>query len=339
MISIECFKGLPTEYESFLIEKYNSFITTCRYIEVYYPTYEINYMLVYENNNIIELFVFGNIGNTSTCFNSLVSINQDLIIEFTKKIFEIYPSIQKIKILASYQKYIFNKSILFFKSDNHILNLPPTMDDYYLKLGSSTRQHIKNRKVRLLRDYQSVNFVTKFGAEIDEIIIDNIIQLNVDRMKHKGKIPGINQTYKNNIFKYSQHYGCVAYIEIDGKIVAGNISTILNNGIFGHVTAHDNNFSKYSVGEICAFYLIQTIIEKGLLTFHFLWGESDLKKRLLAKPHLLFSYLVYRAYSFDYVYRTVNVLFSNILIDFQHSKFSRPLKNAIKFYRKRDWKV
>lgn len=338
MISIECFNGLPVEHESFLIDRYASFITTCRYIEIYYAAYDINHMLVYNNGDLSELLVFGNKENTCVCFNSLVSLGQDIVPEFIKKVFEKYPAIKKIKIDASYKKYTLKKSVLFFKSDNHILNLPPTMDDYYLELGSSTRQKVKNRRIRLLKDFPEVNFITKYGNEIEEGIIDKIVQLNITRMKLMGRVSGIDAIYKNNIFKYSQHYGCVAYIEVNGEIVAGSINTVLNKSIFGHVTAYDNNFSKYNVGEICAFYLIQTSIEKGLTTFNFLWGESDLKKRLLAKPNLLFSYFIYRTYSFDYIYSKVNVLLYSVLIGLKFSKYSKPVKNAIQFYRRKKQK-
>ncbi|MDP4238376.1 MAG: GNAT family N-acetyltransferase [Bacteroidota bacterium] len=338
MISIECYSGLPIEYESFLIERYNSFITTCRYIEVYCTTYDINYMLVYKNNTLIELLIFGNKGNTSTCFNSLVDIDQNIVAEFTKEIFEKYSSIQKIDIVASYKEYTFPKAVLCPRSDDHILYLPSTMEDYYSKLGSSTRQTIKNRKVRLLRDYPEVNFVTKYGDEIEENIVDKIIQLNCNRMKNKGIIPRIDDTYKNNIFKYSQYYGCVAYLEIDGMVVAGCISSIINKGIFGHVNAHDDNFSKYNIGEICAFYIIQTSIEKGLSTFHLLWGKSDLKKRLLAKPHVLFSYIIYRSYSLDYIFNKAKTTVLLIMIRIKQSEFIEPLRNAIKGYRRKNWK-
>lgn len=62
MISIECIKGLPLQYESFLRERYDSYITTYRYVEVYYPTCEVHYMLVYEGGILIDLLISGNGG-------------------------------------------------------------------------------------------------------------------------------------------------------------------------------------------------------------------------------------------------------------------------------------
>ena len=338
MISIECFKGIPSEYESFLLEKYNSFITTSKYIEIYYSTYDIHYALVKRNNELVDLLIFGNRGNTATCFNSLANIDQDVIIEFTNRIFDIYPFIKKINIVFSYNEYSFKKAILYSKTDDNITTLPLTIDEYYSELGYHTRKNIKNRKVRLLRYNPDANFVTKFGSEIDKSVIDKIIHLNWDRMKHKGIVPGIDNTYKNNIYKYSQYYGCVSYLEIGGVIVAGCICTILNKGIFLHVIAYDNNFFKYNVGELCVFNLLETSIQNNITSVHFLWGENELKKRLLAKPHLLFSYFIMRDYSIDYILCLVNIVFFNFLIRIKKSEFSKPIKNAIKLYRKRKWK-
>jgi len=262
MYLFECFKGLPIAYESFLMQRYDSFITTCRYIEIYYPTYDINYFLVYNESNLMDVFVFGNNGNTSQLFNSLVEIKNDIMPELIKNIFERFPFIRKVIIDASYTSYFLNNSFMLSKSDDYILNLPSTMDDYCLELGYHTRKNIKNRKVRLQKEYSTINFVTKYGNEIKKTVIDKIIQLNCDRLKHKGIKPGKYNTDNDNIYKYSTSYGCVSYLEIDGLIVAGCISTIVNKGIFIHVIAFDNNYAKNNVGEICVFQLIQTSIEK-----------------------------------------------------------------------------
>ncbi|MDR3651531.1 MAG: GNAT family N-acetyltransferase [Paludibacter sp.] len=339
MISVECFKELPLEYESFLIEKYDSFLTTCRYIEVYTPKYKINFMLVREDNKLIDLLIFGNCKDTSRCLNSYVAIDQEIIKACSNKLFEIYPSIKKIIISSSYKNYLINRSFLFDRSTDHIIDLPSSMDEYFSDLGRNTRQHLKNYKARLLRDYPEIKFETIYKADIDEGIIDKIVQMNIDRMIYKGIVPGKNNDDKINFFRYSQHYGCVAYIEIDGVIAAGCIATILNKKIFLQVISHDNNFSKYNVGQLCILYLIETSIEKGMLAFHFLSGDNEYKNRLLGKPHSMFSYFIYRAYSLDYYYSKIKAIVLRILIDFRLSKFSKPIRYAIKYYRRKKWKT
>jgi hypothetical protein len=334
MISIEYKKGLPLGYESFLIERYDSFISTCRYVEVYYPSYDMGHLLVYRDGSLIELLLLGNKGDTTACFNALVKLPQDIMEKCLAKIFEIFPNTSRVKIDASYAHYELKKSVLFYKSDDHILQLPSSLDTYSAALGSKTRKHLKARLAKLIDEFSTINFVTRFGADIEEVIVDKIIQLNCDRMKHKGKVHGIDNSYKNNIYKYSQHYGCVVYLELNGEIVAGCIGSIINKSLFLHVIAHDNNYSKYNVGEVCVFHLIKTSIEKRLETLHFLWGVSELKRRFLAKPEILYSYFVYRNYSLAYLNEKMKVKFVEMLLSLKDKKISNLVRNAIQDYRK-----
>ncbi|ADQ80461.1 hypothetical protein Palpr_2326 [Paludibacter propionicigenes WB4] len=335
MLTFESFNGIPVDYELFLIEEYASFITTCRYIEVNYPDFDINYFTVKENGKLIELLVYGNKGNTATCFNSLVSIDENIISEFTKKLFIKHPTISKIEIVASYKDYTLKKSFLSFKSDDQILKLPSTLDEYYQKLNYHVRKNSKNRKNRFLREFPMAKFETKYGSEIDESIVDKILLLNSNRMQSKGTVFGIDNAFKDSICKYSTFYGCVAYIEIDGEIVAGCISTILNKNIFAHVIGHDNNYSNFNLGEMCFIYLIETSINKGLSTFHFLWGQTEYKRRLLAEPHLLFFYYIYRSYSANYMVDKVKGLISATTSKIRQSNYSKPIRDGIKNYRKK----
>jgi hypothetical protein len=257
-----------------------------------------------------------------------------VIDELIKKIFERYNQIKKIFIDASYKKYITNKSFLLCQSDDHILSLPPTMDEYYTELGYHTRKNIRSRKKKLLNDFQDVNFVCKSGMEIEETLTDKIIKLNCERLKKKGVKPQIDQVERKKTFKYSQQYGSVTCLEIDGTLVAGCISTIINNGIFVHVIAFDTEFSKYNVGEVCVVQMIQTSIERGLTSIHFLWGETELKKRLLAKPHILYSYLIFRAYSVDFILSKTKTMIVSLLVEFKLSKITLPFRKAFKYFRK-----
>ena len=338
MISIECINGLPVEYESFLIEKYDSFLTTCRYMEIYCTSYDIHYMLVSDNSIVIELLIFGNKGNSSTCFNSFVFIDENIISACSKVLIENYPEIEKINFVLSYNRFELRKSFLVSKSNDHIINLPTTIDDYYLELGRSTRQHLKNYKVKLLKDYPQVNFVIKFKEEIEESAIERIVQLNIERMKFKGIISGKELSDKNEIFKYVRYYGCVAYIEKDGIILAGSISYILNKRIFLYIIAHDNNYSRYNPGQICIVYLIRASIDKRLSTFHFLSGDNEYKTRLLGKPHPMYSTAIYKAYTIDYFIRKIDAYFYRTLIQFRLSKYSKPIRDVVKYYRRNKWR-
>jgi hypothetical protein len=296
-------------------------------------------MLVYKDSNLIDLLIFGCYGNTAVCFNAFVKFDQDVISLCTKKLFKELPSIQKVNVSASYSpfKRSILKAVLHSKANEYIIDLTSTVDEYFLQLGHSTRKSVRNHKSKLLRDFPGVNFITKYGNEIEESVIDRIIQLNIARMQYKGIIPAKDDSFAKKMFKYCKHYGAVTYIEIDGVIVAGDIAYILNNRMLSEVIAHDNKFSAYNLGEICMVHMIQTAINRGLQTLYLSWGENEYKTRLLAKPNLLYSYIIYRTYSLSYI---INTFKSPVLINltrFRLSKYSKPIRDAIKTYRKRKW--
>ncbi len=336
MISITCFKGLPVAYESFLIQRYDSFVTTCRYIEIFHnPSEDLNYLLFHENDILMEVLLFEMKGKTITCLNSLAYLNHEIMAEIIKYMFNNFTAVQRIVIDSCYNNFNISKSVLFRKSDDFIIQLPITMEGYYQELGGSTRTHMRKYKNRLLKDYPTVNFVTKFGMEIDESLIDKIIHMNFDRMKYKGNVPHKDHTISNKIYKYSQHYGCVCYIEIEDLIIAGCIGIMGHNSISSLIIGHDNHFSHYNVGQLSMVYLIQISIEKGFSSMHLLWGELEYKTRFLAKPQEMLSYIVFRNYSLTYVLGKIKELNSQILDRIRLSKYSLPLRNAIKRIRKK----
>ena len=339
MISITCCKGLPLEYESFLMEKYDSFLTTCRYIEIFHQeSDDIHYLLFHENDILIALLIFEIKGEKSTCLNLLAYLNQELLSEFTKYVFKNFPSVQKIVIDSCYNRLTLGKSVLFRRSEDFIIQLPSTIDTYYQELGRSTRKNIRRLKNKLLKDYPAVNFITKTGTEIEESVIDKIVHMNFDRTIYKRKVPNKNHSITNNIYKYSQYYGCVCYIEIDGLIIAGSIAIEGNNSVSSLIVGHDNDFSKYNAGQLSMVHLIQTSIEKGYSSLHLLWGELEYKTTFLAKPQQSLSYMVYRNYSATFFVSKVKELISGILNRIRLSKLSLPLRNAVKLIKRKSIK-
>ncbi|MFT3752809.1 MAG: GNAT family N-acetyltransferase [Paludibacter sp.] len=334
MIEIENRKGLPVEYESFLVEKYESYVTTCRYVEIFYGTFEINYLLVHEDGRLIDLLIFGTSGNTSKCFNLFAEFDQRVLGLCVKRQFDEYPGIQKIEVGASYKKIDLPNSFLQDKTNDQVVKLPTSIDDYFAALGYSTRKNARRQKKKLLTDYPQTNFVIRYGSEIDKSVVEKVLTMNEIRMKEKGIV------YKSHfalddIYRFLQHYGVAVYIDVDGVIVAGTISSIINKRIFALVVGHDSNFSQYSVGLMVQFVEMQEFIEKGLTTVHFLWGDNDYKKRLLGTPRALFSYQIYRNYSFDFILNKCKAQYRLAYIKVKQSVFFKPVRELVKLSRRR----
>lgn len=333
MIVLKCKKGIPLEHESFLLQRYDSFKTTCRYMEAYYPTCDIHHLLVYEDDVLRDILIYANRGKIADCFNLLIEIDQDIISLFTKHIFETYPQIEQVKIQASYSQYSIDKSYLFSNFNDYVLALPATIEEYFAALGSNTRRHIRSYKVKFLKEYPHAEFLTVRGKDIQLEMVETIFKYNRERMLHKGILPGLDNIEMNKVFEYAKHYGCVYCIKLDGKFVAGSIFLNLNKRTFGLLTSYDSYYSKFNVGQMCIVYSIQCSIENGFSSYHFLWGDNEYKTKLLAKPSPLYSYCIHRAYTVDFFVGIIKAKIYNQMVKFRQSELTKPLREAIKSYR------
>lgn len=332
-MTFECFKGLPLEYESFLVEKYDSYKTTCRYIEIYLDNSEINHVKVFDSEELIDILLFESKDNSCFLLNSLVSIAPEIIEGCTRSIFEKHPEKKKVIVPATYNRYKIRKCFLTSKTDDHILHLPSSMDEYYSQLSSKTRKNIKSCYSKFIKNYPQVVFKTIYKTDISKDFIIRIIRMNIDRMRYKGVIPGRNDADVIQIYQYAQYYGCVTCIEIDGVIVAGNISYIMNKRIYGLVTAHDNDYSAYNPGRMCRMKVIENSISKGLSAYHLLWGNSEYKVKLKAVPAPLYSFEIHKSYTPEYILNSTKAAVKGIYLRFKQSEFTKPLRNAIKACR------
>lgn len=336
MKKIDFYEGLPLEYESFLIERYDSYMTTCRYFEIFFPGYEYCYMIVYEQEKLTDLLAFGIKDNYAVCFNAMVKIEKTVMEACTDKLFGLLPGVQFVKIVLSTEAYKLKKSFLTSRIYDNVLHLPASLDEYFTELGHKKSKNLKNHQKKLMKDFPQAKYVTQSRGNIEESVVNRILHLNKERMIGKGVIPGSDHTEGDDIYRYSLHYGHVTFIEIDGVIIAGNISYVMNKRIIGHVTAHDNEYSVYNPGQICRLHVISEAIDRCLAAYHFMWGNSDFKMRLLAKPEPLYSYVLFRNYSSGFLISSLRAKMSMALLDIRQSNFTKPLRDAIKSYRTRN---
>ena len=171
---------------------------------------------------------------------------------------------------------------------------------------------------------------------LNRITSYNVCYTKLLRIISKGQVPNVNSTHIDNFHQYSQHYGCVAYIEVNGSIIAGSIAYMSNKSMYSYFLAHDNDYSNYNAGQLCMLYLIQVAIEKGFTEFHLLWGESEYKTRFLAKPRTMYSYIIFKSFSYNFIFNKTKEYFSHLLYDFKRSKYALPLKSALRYFKKKN---
>lgn len=229
--------------------------------------------------------------------NAAIKISTDEIYRFSNFIFTEYKSVTTIL----FQSVRIDRIGLVFPSqqfnasEDIVLTLPRSAQAYLGRLGKSTRKYIKYHLNRPLRHFPTYRFKIYENEQIDERLIQDIIDLNTARMDGKNKVSTINETHRNWIIRIAKTYGFVGAATINGRICAGVICSRVGGNYFMHVIAHDPTYNEFRLGMLCCYLTIRETIARGGTEFHFLWGQSDYKYRLLGVQHDLENLVLYRS--------------------------------------------
>jgi CelD/BcsL family acetyltransferase involved in cellulose biosynthesis len=184
----------------------------------------------------------------------------------------------------------------FNYSEDLVVNLPPTAEEYHRRLGKNTRRNIKRYSERLQRGFPSVQFSVAEKEAVSRQDVRDIVRLNHERMAGKHKLSAIDDAETDRIIRLVEECGLVGVTRIDGRVVAGTIAYRVGANFFLNVLAHDPKYDEYWLGILCCYQTICECIARNGKDFHFLWGKYEYKYTLLAQQRDLDILHVYRSW-------------------------------------------
>jgi hypothetical protein len=251
----------------------------------------------------IAIFLFHQKKRQVKVLNGAIEIGAEEIHRFADYIFTEYKSVQMI-IFQSIQTVLVDLPFpyqQFNSSEDIVLTLPSTAQEYLKSLGKSTRKYIKYHLNRPKRHFPSYCYKVYEKDEVDEQLIQSIIDLNTTRMNNKNKVSMIDEEQRNWIIKIARTYGFVGVAKINDQICAGVICSRVGDNYFMHVIAHDPQYDDYRLGTLCCYLTICEAIARGGKEYHFLWGQGEYKYRLLGMQRDLDSVVIFRSRAHYYV--------------------------------------
>jgi hypothetical protein len=177
--------------------------------------------------------------------------------------------------------------------DTFVISLPATPDDYLAALGKSTRANLRSRLNRVAKAYPS--FTTRFlaGADVDDDVVRQIVQLSECRIRARGT-PLTHDV--DRMLALARACGFVTVLLIDGRMCAGSLNYRVGTSVFGEVMAYDPAFERHGVGALCAYHTICESIRTGARRFYLGGGLFDFKERMLGRRLDMDQVHVYRSY-------------------------------------------
>ncbi len=236
-------------------------------------------------------------GRSAYVLNSDFKISTEALQKGCEKIFSAESRITNIefeKIEPIDLRRIGYHSFVTETSEDMVLPLPGSFEEYEKKLGSKTKKHLRYYVRRLEKTFDDYRFVITEKEDIGQKLIGQIIDMNRDRMRDKSKTSGIDKKYEERIADFARTCGIVYHIEIEGEPAGGAIVSKIEDEYYLHVIAHKPVYNKFNIGQSALYLAILSAIENGGNSFHFLWGVAEYKTRLGGVKKELISIVVFR---------------------------------------------
>lgn len=129
---------------------------------------------------------------------------------------------------------------------------------------------------------------------MNDEVVHQIAEMNRARMRAKGRIPGVDEPYERRICGLASSQALVGKLVVGGEFVAGALCLKVANEYYLYAVAHDPSYDRYDVGFLGLYKTIIECIELGGAVFHFLWGESEYKYRLMGVKVDLYEVTLHR---------------------------------------------
>ncbi len=298
-ISIICYENeVPAFIEPLLANLYGNIFSSLPHLEVHGSTFNASTYIARKDNIATCILIFKLNKDEARVINEGMRISQEEIERFARYIFSTYSSVRKI-VFNAISSEIENSSFVinrFHASENIILSLPSTEEEYVARLGKSTRKNIKHHLSRLKRSFPSFQHEVYATTAIREEDVLAIIGFNKIRMAGKNKISHLNDEKTARVMQLAKRCGFISLIKIDGRVCAGAICYRTGLTVTSHVNAHDPQYDDFRLGTLCCYLAIGESIRQGAKEFHLLWGRYEYKYALLGVDHNLDRIFIYRSH-------------------------------------------
>jgi len=312
---------------------YRSAYSTEKFINLHNRNQDINYFVIFEDGKIAHVLIYRMARHELFVLNHFYNIEEHYLEYFAHTAFKDHKRIKAISLgnmfnQLSALRYPFKP---WRVKQDFIVTLPDNFDAYQAMLGKRTRTNLRYYHNKIRRDFQDFSFSVQASDVIDPDIASRIIELNRMRMKSMKITSVYDADYEQKIIALAKEYGVVGFLRADDKIIAGAICYRVGSECYAHIIAHDFDYSKYSLGMLCNYLLIEELIRRGVRHFHLDTGEMEFKYRLLAVEKTTYNYTIFRnsAYKIlgtviylkknEYVSRLINFINFKIIQNIKHS--------------------
>lgn len=234
---------------------------------------------------------------TVTVMNEYFAISVSELGQMAAYIFKTIPRVQVISFpsVASDDTPISFTNQRFNSSEDIVVVLPATSEDYCRILGRNTRATIRRSEKSMTERYPGMQFTVHDRNDGGANVVDILVELSRQRITSKNERPSHTQSTVSELRRMVDAYGVLLVARMDEKICGGVICTSVGRHFYMHVVAHDPAFNDIRLGMLCCYRSICEAIRRGAAEYHLLSGKYDYKFRFLGQQRDFEKIVIYRS--------------------------------------------
>lgn len=294
----ECYEDeIPDFVDSELRRLYRSRFSSLPHFNIHGGSENASVYVARNSSKALSVLLYRIVGRQVEVINQCATLTEWEISCFSEFIFRHLPYVDIVRFRAIEVKapsFPFPFQI-YQCNEDFVLSLPLTIDEYFSRLGKSTRSYINRYKNKAKRNHPSFTFEACSGTDIKESDVGAIFEMNRSRMAERGYEFGYSEDYPTRTTPLLREIGLLCVVRIDGQICAGTIQYCVGGEYFLEVISHKTEYNDIGLGTLCCYLSICECIQREGKAYHFLWGRYDYKTRLGGVARSLSNVVVYRS--------------------------------------------
>lgn len=184
-------------------------------------------------------------------------------------------------------------------SENYVIGLPNSVDQYLGSLGKSTRKTLRGYGNRLQRDFPNFSWEVKAASDMRahelRSVIRQLHRFKRDSMAARGKRADISLRETARLLILARHAGLIGIARIGDRLCGGSLACRIGDNYVMLLSATDPVLASYRLGILCCFWSVCDCIRARGRECHLLWGRYHYKTQLLGEPRSLLRLTIYRS--------------------------------------------
>jgi hypothetical protein len=244
-----------------------------------------------------HVLLFAVRGDTVEVLNKVIVISPRDVWRAGAALWRALPHARRIHIEVKFppQELRVPKRVLY-DADAYVVDLPATVDEYNASLGKSTRRNLRTYENRLRHGFPSVaGEIVPAGERAGELV-DLLVEWKIARFRALGRQTSFEREPQNIVHMRDlvRRRGTVYVTSIDGEAVALVVMFYVGDAAcLFHYTYHPT-CDYYHLGLLTQYWATCDAISRGAKRLDLLWGTTEYKMRLGARPQRATRLSVFR---------------------------------------------